>query len=219
MLQRRKVDVTRRDYGLRASRAYIAGLGTTGVLLASSALLLFVVGAVVAFNGFSVVQGIRELEGLVVDRDEPVGLSGPALAAAEAAPAAGGVSSRPPAPVVGSRASGGTAGPTAPSSVPAAGPPVGVAPAPGTSPRTRRVRPRRPTGGGPAEPQPGARAAAAAPPRRGSDQSRQSLGETTEVLTDNLGRVVDNLDPGLGRTVKGLGQGVGQLVDGLTGGL
>ena len=67
---------------------------------------MVVVGAMVAFNGVSVSQGLRELEGLVVDRDEPVGLSGPALAAAEAAPASRGVSARPP----GSGAAGATAG-------------------------------------------------------------------------------------------------------------
>ncbi len=103
---------------MKASKAYIAGLGTTGILLASSALLMVVVGAVVAFNGSSVSKSLRELEGLVVDRDQPAALSGPALAAAEAAPTAGGVSTSPPASVTlaggGTGAAGGGAAQEAP---------------------------------------------------------------------------------------------------------
>ena len=194
-------------------------MGTAGVLVASLVLLLFVVGAVVAFNGSSVSEGIRQLEGLVVDRDEPVGLSGPALAAAEAAPTAGGVSPRPPATVVRSRPPGGTARPApSSSSVAAADAPSGAGGAiPGGPPDTPPLDTPGSTGGGSEPPQ----LAPDAPADTGSllstdpDRPGQSLGQTTQELTDGVGSVVDGVDPRLGETVKGLGEGVGQLVDGL----
>ena len=36
---------------MKTSRAYIAGLGTTGILIASFVLVLVIVSAIVAFNG------------------------------------------------------------------------------------------------------------------------------------------------------------------------
>jgi len=180
-------------------------------------LLLFVVGAVVAFNGSSVSDGIRQLEGLVVDRDEPVG--GPALAAAEAAPTAGGVSPRPPASVLRARrAPGGSAGPVPSSSVATADAPSGAGgPTPGVAPG---APPLGSTGGGGGQPRlaPDATADTEALSIPGSDQSRQNLGQTTQGLTDEVGSVVEGVDPRLGETVQGLGQGAAQLVGGLTGG-
>ena len=206
---------------MRASRAYIAGLGTTGVLLASSVLLLFVVGTVVAFNSSSVSDGIRELEGLVVDRGEPTGLSGPALAAAEAAPAAGGVSARPPASAVPLRATASTTGPLAQSSVASAGAPAGAGAAPQASPGGRTFRSPGSTRGGRGDPQqtPDITGGGGAFPTSDLGRSQKSLGKTTQEITDGVGRVVDGVDPRLGETVKGLGKTTGQLVDGLTGGL
>ncbi|MGH2848907.1 MAG: hypothetical protein ACRDL0_23390, partial [Thermoleophilaceae bacterium] len=46
---------------MKATKAYIAGLGTSGVLIASFLLLLAVVSAIVAFRGF---PGGAENEGL-----------------------------------------------------------------------------------------------------------------------------------------------------------
>jgi len=197
-------------------------MGTAGVLVASLVLLLFVVGAVVAFNSSSGSEGIRQLEGLVVDRAEPVGLNGPAMAAAEAAPAAGAVSSRPPASVVRARAPGGTAAPAPSSSVATANAPAGVGgTTPGGLPGTPPLDSPGSTGGrgGQPRPAPDAVADTEALAIPDSDQTGQSLGQTTQELTDGVGTVVDGVDPRLGETVKGLGQGVGQLVDGLTGGL
>jgi len=194
-------------------------MGTAGVLVASLILLLFVVGAVVAFNSSSVPEGIRQLEGLVVDREEPVGLSGPALAAAEAAPTAGGVSPRPPASVLRARAPGGTAGPAPSSSVATADAPSGAGGTiPGGLPGTPPLDSPGSTGGrgGQPRPAPDAVADTEALAIPDSDQG-QSLGQTTQELTDGVGTVVDGVDPRLGETVKGLGEGVGQLVDGLTG--
>src|SRR3954463_4753266 len=75
---------------MRATRAYIASLGTTGVLVASSALLLVVVSALVAFNAWPGGDPISGLKGLVVNDDRSqLELTGPAPAAADAAPPAG----------------------------------------------------------------------------------------------------------------------------------
>ena len=56
---------------MKATRAYIASLGTTGVLVASSALLLVVVSALVAFNAWPGGDPISGLKGLVVDDNQP----------------------------------------------------------------------------------------------------------------------------------------------------
>src|SRR3954453_9999965 len=81
---------------MRATRAYIASLGTTGVLVASSALLLVVVSGLVAFNAWPGGDPIGGIKGLVVDKHEPsVQLTGPARVAADAAPAAAAVGSGP----------------------------------------------------------------------------------------------------------------------------
>lgn len=206
---------------MSASRAYIAGLGTTGVLVASSILLLFVVGAVVAFNTSSVSDGIRQLEGLIVDRDEPVGLGGPALAAAEAAPTAGGVSARPPASAAPARPREGTAtaGSAAPASAGTAAPfaPRGGVPQGSPNPRAFRSPRSLSGGGGRAQQRPSPSRGPAISPTSELTRSAESLGQTTEGITTGLGDVVGGVDPRLGQTVKGLGQTTGQLVDGLTG--
>jgi len=205
---------------LRTTRAYLAGLGTTGVLLTYLALLLVVVGALVAFKASAGADGIREIEGLTVDRDERAGPGGPAMAAAEAAPTAGGVSPRTPASVVASRPPGGSA-PESSSSVATGGISSDAGGPGGSPPGTRSFRPPQPTGGATELPQPTPQVPVGLEVPGSSDpgQARQSLGETTQVITDDLGRVVDSIDPRLGETVQGLGQGVGQLVDGLAGGL
>src|SRR4051812_45851868 len=93
---------------MKATRAYIASLGTTGVLVASSALLLVVVSALVAFNAWPGGDPINGLKGLVVDDNQPsLELSGPALVAANAAPAAGAVAAGPPARAAAAPAAGG----------------------------------------------------------------------------------------------------------------
>src|SRR3954453_17003667 len=106
---------------MRATRAYIASLGTTGVLVASSALLLVVVSALVAFNAWPGGDPISGLKGLVVNDDRSqLELTGPARAAADAAPAAAAVAAAPPAGTVApARAAGGVASPV---------PPTGAAP-------------------------------------------------------------------------------------------
>ena len=206
---------------VKASKAYLAGLGTTGILLASAVLLMVVVGAVVTFNGGSVSQTLRELEGLVVDRDEPTGLSGPALAAAEAAPASRGVSSRPPGSVAAGavrarvRRQAGRAplGPARPAGAGRIGrhrraPQAARAPA---RPSREPARASGQTAGAGSGPPAGT---APAVPGGGGG----SLGQTTEGVGEGVGDAVEGVSPDLGDTVRGLGETTGGLVDGLTGG-
>ena len=62
---------------MRATKAYIASLGTTGVLIASSLLLLALVSAIVAFRGWPELEAHDETTpGLIIDEArEPVEVS------------------------------------------------------------------------------------------------------------------------------------------------
>lgn len=73
---------------MRATRAYLASLGTTGLLLASSLLILVVVGAIVAFDGFPGGGESDEPERIVIEpRDgEPAPDAGPDQLAQDDAP-------------------------------------------------------------------------------------------------------------------------------------
>lgn len=74
---------------MRATKAYIASLGTTGLLLAFSASLLLVVSALFAFNAWPGADIRDAVESLVVDdEEEPFRVAGPIQVAADAAPAA-----------------------------------------------------------------------------------------------------------------------------------
>jgi hypothetical protein len=206
---------------VKASKAYIAGLGTTGILIASSVLLMLVVGALVAFNQFSASKNGRELEGLLVDRDQPPGLSGPALAAAEAAPAARGVSARPPASVAASLRSGATrAADGAAASSGASGGGTGSAgtTAPGGSGGGPAITGPQ-GGGGPSQQAGGGASTLATPslPAPGTGGGH-AVGQTTDGVTQGVGGAIDNVAPGLGGTVRRVGETTGGLLDGLTGG-
>src|SRR3954453_11067512 len=92
---------------MKATRAYIASLGTAGVLVASSALLLVVVSALIAFKAWPGGDPIGGLKDLVVDNDQPsLRLSGPQQVAANAAPAPAVVAAAPPAGTLAARAAG-----------------------------------------------------------------------------------------------------------------
>jgi hypothetical protein len=73
---------------MRATKAYIASLGTTGLLLASAGSLLLVVGALFAFNGWPGGQVSDPVDSLVVDEQRPFPVTGPEQVARDAAPAA-----------------------------------------------------------------------------------------------------------------------------------
>src|SRR3954447_7484096 len=94
---------------VRASRAYIASLGTTGVLVGSSILLLFVVSTLVAFRGWPGSGPGGDLGKLSLGdagasarlagpARPPQGPAGPARLAADLAPAAAAVGAPAGAP-------------------------------------------------------------------------------------------------------------------------
>jgi hypothetical protein len=95
---------------MKATKAYIASLGTTGMLLASSVALLLVVSAIVTFNGWPGSTLADRIGSLAANGPATTGpLSGPARVAADALPAAAGIAPTPastPAPVLPGRADG-----------------------------------------------------------------------------------------------------------------
>jgi hypothetical protein len=73
---------------MKATKAYIASLGTTGVLLGASLLMLAVVSAVVAFDGWPTGNASTRVQTLVLsERPAPIRVSATAVAPASPAPA------------------------------------------------------------------------------------------------------------------------------------
>src|SRR5687768_1273252 len=92
---------------MRATKAYIASLGTTGLLLAFSASLLVVVGALFAFNAWPGADIRDAVDSVLVDEDEDnFRVSGPAQVALDAAPAAVAVAAAPAPGTAGAPGSG-----------------------------------------------------------------------------------------------------------------
>ena len=86
---------------MKATKAYIASLGTTGVLLAASLLMLAVVSAVVAFDRWPDGRVSSRVQTLVLaERPAPIRVTARAVVGAATAPARGG------APAAGTRATG-----------------------------------------------------------------------------------------------------------------
>lgn len=202
----------------RASRTYIAGFGTTGLLVGSALLLLAVVSALVAFKGWpdpAIPSGVSDL--VVRDADRPTSVEGPARVAVDAAPAAAAVAAAPVpdsllagaghgSPVgggTGNLASGGggtgesTLG-TLPRRRPASSPGRGAPPASGGGSGTPSLqRPPAPD------------------PTRGVGGVTGGLGDTTHGVTQGLGQVVGGVSPSLGQTVTDTGEALSELVSGL----
>lgn len=200
---------------MRATRAYLVGLGTSGVLLAGVVTLLLVASAVVAFRGAmpaAIAAGIRDL--VLEDPAPGLRVKGPAGIAAQAAPAAAGVgAARAPVPVgdPGARFVG-TSGGGAPGGSEAA--PAGPGPKNG-----RGGRDTAPSGlSGPAS-QSGSSSSAPAPsaeapaPGRAADLNQGAA--TAEGVTGGAGETAAQVSPELGRTVGETGEGVGDVARGL----
>lgn len=210
---------------MRATRAYIAGIGTSGVLLVFAALLLIVLGALLGFRGWPGGSTAQRVDTLVIEApDRPLSIARVAADDRARSPRA--------ADADGGTAGGGTAGP--------AGSVVrdGVLstgsgrPLPGSTGGTGedRVagggdgsRPIGPTQGGPAPPvsAPPAPPPGPAPPRPpptnrpgGVSPITDELGGTTGDLVGDLGLLVKPLSPPLGELVQdGGGELGGGLVD------
>jgi hypothetical protein len=191
---------------MRATKAYLASLGTTGLLVLSSVLVLVLGSAFVGFNGWPGGSGGDGPESVVVQSVplEPEPDAGPEEVAAIAAPAAEAVAeaaSEPPAqapvPTVrgnGERGGDGSGTPTPPGDVDGTPRP---APGPGV--------PNDPTDTPPPPPPP--------PPTL-----VDGLADGGESTTTYLGQdVVGQLSPDLGTLLTQTGQGLTDLVRALDG--
>jgi hypothetical protein len=199
---------------MRASRAYIAGVGTTGVLVASAVLLLAVVSTLVAFQGWPGTDLKDDVSSLTVDGPKRLAVDGPVQVARNAAPAAAAVAD---APVPGTPASG------RPATVPAAdistssAPELPSGPGPdGTADQGPNISDDDPipTSVDPDVGPPGL----LLPDTPLSPQVRRvtdGLGDATQGLTDDLGNRVGAVNPQLGQTVTETGRILADLLRGL----
>jgi hypothetical protein len=227
---------------MKASRAYIAGLGTTGVLIASFVLTLVVVSAIVAFNGVPGQASSDRLDAVEIRQgssasasrsDQPVARqpargrdrrpdrARPGTAGAKARGRSAGRSGD------GARGGGGLGGGAggAPGATDdpgpgAASPGAGAAnPGAGTAGGRGNGLPRLPaSGGGPDVPQ------VPSPPSVGG--ATDGLGDTVNDVTGGVGGAVGGPAPNVGgalppagETVDGVVDGAGQAVDDTAGGL
>ena len=201
---------------MRASRAYIAGFGTTGVLVGSALLLLVVVSTLVAFQGWPGSGFADDIGSLVVDEPERLPVEGPVQVALNASTAAAAVAQ---APAPGSAAA--TRTPVAPR--------TGTADPPGTVPATTfsgdhdrnagfNNRDAGDVGLPPVDPGPTPAPGGLLPEGPLSPQVNRltdGLGDTTQGLTDGLGYTVGRLNPQLGQTLTDTGRGLSDLIRGL----
>ena len=198
---------------MRASRAYIAGFGTTGVLVGSALLLLVVVSTLVAFQGGPGNDFADDIGSLVVDEPERLPVEGPVQVALNASTAAAAVAQ---APAPGSAAA--TRAPVAPRAG-TADPPVTVPTTifAGDPDRGRNFNNRGGDGGGggPVDTGPAPDPGGLLPENPLSPQVNRvtdGLGDTTQGLTDGLGYTVGRLNPQLGQTLTDTGRGLSDLI-------
>ena len=191
---------------MRADRAYIAGLGTTGVLVASAVLLLAVVSTLVAFRGWPGSDAAEDTGNLIVGESErALVVRGPARIAREAAPAAGAVAETAApgtAAAASARAPRTAAGPTRPEG--GRRPPVELPPCRRCTPEL--PEPERPRPPDPPDPPPETPVAAEL------QRLTSGLGATTQGVTDGLGQTVGTLSPPLGQTLIDTGQVLAELL-------
>jgi hypothetical protein len=186
---------------MRATKAYIASLGTTGLLLAFSASLLLLVGTLFAFDAWPG-GGIRDaVESVLVDDGDgdTARVAGPEQVALDAAPAAVAVAGGPGA---GSPGAGGTGGGT--------GGFDGGTTTPGTGGFGGGGGGGDTGGGGGTTPD-GATSLPSAPSVDSSQETNQ-VADSTEQLTGSLGDTVGQVSPDLGDTVTETGQSLSDIV-------
>lgn len=187
---------------MRATKAYIASLGTTGLLLAFSASLLVLVGTLFAFNAWPGAE-IRDAVDSVIldDADESFGVAGPAQVALDAAPAAAAVASAPgPGSAAlaegGGSGSGTIGGDTLRTDTGGGGGQGGFGGGGGTT--------RGGDGGG----------GGVTPARDDIDTARETdgLANSTGEVTGGLGDTVGGVSPGLGDAVSETGESLSDIV-------
>jgi hypothetical protein len=182
---------------MRATRAYIASLGTTGLLLAFSASLLVLVGTLFAFNAWPGAEIRDAVESVLVgdDDDEGVRVGGPEQVALDAAPAAAAVADAtgPGARGVAGTGGGGSGGFDGGTLTPAGG----GFDAGGGGGGGDTIGGDTPVPGGPSV---------------DSGQEANQLADSTEQVTGNLGNTVGQVSPQLGDTVSDTGQALSDIV-------
>jgi hypothetical protein len=172
--------------------------------VASSALLLVVVSALMAFNAWPGGDPISGLKGLVVNDDQSqLELTGPARAAADAAPAAAAVAAAPPA---------GTAAP-APGRVALAAP----VPSAGSTPVGGGVSQPRSSDPGPTSRGTGSHAPSGPSPGAAPDVQgvTRGVGGTVEHVSGDTGKTVGQVNPDLGKGVSDTGKALSEIVQGI----
>ena len=181
---------------MRATKAYIASLGTTGLLLAFSASLLVLVGTLFAFDAWPG-DGIRDaVESVLVDDGDgdTARVAGPEQVAQDAAPAAVAVAGGPGA--AGGGAGGGTGGFG-----------DGGATTPGTGGFGGGGG--GDTGGGTI---PDGGTSVPSTPSVDSGEQTNQVADSTQELTGNLGDTVGQVSPDLGDTVSETGESLSDIV-------
>jgi hypothetical protein len=192
-------------FAMRATKAYIASLGTTGLLLAFSASLLLLVGTLFAFNAWPGAEIRDAVESVLVDDgDDSVRVAGPEQVALDASPAALAVASAPAGSTAPGAAGGtgfgdaggigGGTGPGTPGGDFVGGGDGGGGPTGGVTP---------PTTAGPALP---------SSPTVDTGSGTNQLADSTEQVTNNLGNTVGQVNPQLGNTVTETGQALSDIV-------
>ena len=184
---------------MRATRAYIASLGTTGLLLAFSASLLVVVGTLFAFNAWPGAEIRDAVDSLVVDEDEePFRVAGPEQTALDAAPAAVAVAS-----VSAAGGAPGAGGGTLPR---------GAAGGDATPPDTTGGGSFETPGGGTGDGTTGVTGDPDDDPPIDTGDETDRLADATDQATGQLGQAVGGVNPELGNTVSETGQALSDIV-------
>ena len=184
---------------MRASKAYLAGLGTTGVLLAASVALLFFVGALVGFDrwpGGDLGNRVERVE--LRPGEQAIGVADAVAPTAVLPAAAGPLALAVPAP---------------------GGPPAGPGPVTvGTPPVLGDTE----GGGAPGVPLPGAPAPANPVEDIGPridpgnpESARDVVADTTQRAAGDLGAAVGQVSPEAGELIAGIGGGLAEGVRGV----
>jgi hypothetical protein len=200
---------------MRTTRAFIAGLGTSGSLVAAAGCLFLMASALIVFKGWPG-GGISNPTGDLFVRDQPAvafDVPGPVLVARDAGAAAALVNASPTGPVV-------VAGvPSGGSSGGFGGSLFGGSSGPG---RAVPALPARPGGG---RPPLGVRAPVALPGLPSPDPVRSGAADAVQTGTSTAGSTVGaaggaaggavgTVSPSLGQSVGSAGKGAGEAVDG-----
>jgi len=185
---------------MRATKAYIASLGTTGLLLAFSASLLVLVGTLFAFDAWPGGDIRDAVESVLVDDDDgdTARVAGPEQVALDAAPAAVAVAGGPGA---GAPGGGGTGGGTGG---------LGGGGGGTTTPGGGFGGGGGDTGGGGTIPDGGT--SVPSTPSVDSGEQTNQVADSTQELTGNLGDTVGQVSPDLGDTVSETGESLSDIV-------